>query len=119
MAYKDLDGIEAEQKALNLLKSKGCKIIATNVNYPRIGELDIVCMDKNTLVIVEVKHRANVDFGHPLESVTATKIKKILKATDMFLLTFNGNYKSIRFDVITSLAGKMEHYTNAFYGSWN
>ncbi len=119
MAYKDLDGIQAEVKALDLLKAKGYTIIGTNLNYPRIGELDIVCMDKNTLVIVEVKHRANNEFGHPLESVTPSKIKKILKSTEMFLLTFYGNYKSIRFDVVTSFAGKMEHYKNAFYGSWN
>ncbi|MFI3228672.1 MAG: YraN family protein [Bacillota bacterium] len=119
MPQKDLDAIEAERKALDLLKSLGYEILDLNVNYPRIGELDIVCMDKSTLVIVEVKHRANKDFGHPIEAVTPSKIKKIIKSTELYLLTFRGNYKSIRFDVVTSLAGVLEHHKGAFYGRWS
>ncbi len=118
MPQKDLDAIEAERNALDLLKAKGYEILELNINFPRIGELDIVCMDKDILVIVEVKHRANKDFGHPLEAVTPSKIKKIIKSTEMYLLTFKRQYKAIRFDVITSLSGKLEHYQNAFYGRW-
>ena len=83
---KDARGIVAEQNAAKLLVAKGYKILDMNVNYPKIGELDIVCKKDKTLVVVEVKYRSTKDMGDPVESVTKTKISKIIKATERYII---------------------------------
>lgn len=112
------EGILAEFEAGKYLESIGYKVIDRNVNYPGIGELDIVAMDGKTLVVVEVKYRSNKDFGHPLESITKSKVRKIVKATECYLAEQKPLYDAVRFDVISVLDGISEHIKNAFYGYW-
>ena len=116
---RDAEGILAEYQAGKYLEEKGYKIIARNLNYPQIGELDIVAKDGKYLVIVEVKYRSTGEFGYPIEAVTKSKIKKIIKATERFLLTYKEDYLGVRFDVISIQDGVVEHIPSAFYGYWN
>ena len=115
----DAKGILAEHNAALLLKSKGYTILDMNVNYPRIGELDIVCKKNHTLVIVEVKYRSTKDMGDPIESVTKSKISKIIKATERYVQERGLENFEIRFDIIADRDGVQEHIEDAFYGYWN
>lgn len=118
MIYRVKDGISGEEIAKNLLVSKGMRIIDSNVNFHGVGELDIVAMDGNTLVIVEVKARATDKMGHPLEAITSKKRKRIVAATGAYLEKCEERWSDIRFDVVTILGDKAEHIEDAFYGRW-
>lgn len=49
------------------------------------GELDLVMQDGETLVFVEVKHRETTRYGHPLETVTAQKQRRLVHAAHVYL----------------------------------
>lgn len=116
---RDARGVVAEFNAAKLLQEKGYTILDMNVNYPKIGELDVVCKNGKTLVIVEVKYRSTKDMGDPIESVTRSKISKILKATERYILDKGLDGYEVRFDLIVDRDGIQEHIEDAFYGYWN
>lgn len=72
-----------EDLAAGFLKNQGYKIIERNFRI-RGGEIDIVAIDKNTLVYIEVKTRTSHYFGLPEESVTPWKIKFIERAAKFY-----------------------------------
>ena len=72
MTNTKIYGVTGEQEAKNYLVKKGYKIVKMNFSC-KIGEIDIIAMDKDTLVFVEVKARNTAMFGLPREAVTAKK----------------------------------------------
>jgi putative endonuclease len=65
------------------------------------GEIDLVCREGPTLVLVEVRQRARSDFGGALASVAGSKRRKIIRAA-RFLLHTRPAWRSclVRFDVV-------------------
>lgn len=116
---KDAQGIIAEFKAAELMKEKGYTLLDMNVNYPNIGELDIVCKKGGTLVIVEVKYRSSKELGDPVEAVDKRKINRILKATEKYIYENKLEKYEVRFDIIADRDGIQEHIEDAFYGYWH
>ncbi len=116
---KYASGIKAEIKAREYLIQKGYNIIDTNVSYKNVGELDIVATDGRQLVFVEVRYRANSAYGHPLETLTATKRTKIIKASACYIAEVKPKFANIRFDVIAITDNSFDHIKNAFYKGWN
>lgn len=114
----NVDGIKAEYLAAEFLKKEGFTVIAKNVKYEGIGEIDIIATEGGTLAIVEVKYRANKNFGDPLSAVTPSKCRKIVKATELFLAENEVEFDEIRFDVLVSRDDNFELVRNAFYGYW-
>lgn len=110
-------GSQNESIAIEYLKSKGYKIIDRNV-LNKCGEIDIICLsDKNELVFTEVKYRSSFIAGDPLEAVDSRKIKKICKASAVYL-NFHREYSDlqVRYDVIGVYdKGQIRHIENAFY----
>ena len=80
----------------------------------KIGEIDIIAMDKDTLVFVEVKARNTAMFGLPREAVTAKKQYKIRRIAELYLQRYSTLDQKIRFDVIEILGDKITHIENAF-----
>ena len=93
-------GQNGEDIACDYLTKQGYKILERNVRFSRECELDIIALDKNTLVAVEVKTRKTGSLGSPLEAVTKTKLQNIKKGL-IYYLTENNNYKSYRIDVVS------------------
>jgi putative endonuclease len=93
-------GAAAEQLAVEYLHAQGLVMLARNVRC-RAGELDLVCLDGRVLAVVEVRQRAKRDFGGALASVTWRKQRKIIRATQFFLLR-QAEWRShvVRFDVL-------------------
>jgi len=77
-------GAAAERLAAEYLQERGLKVLAHNVRC-RGGELDLVCLHKGVLAIVEVRQRARGDFGGALASVDRRKQRKIMCAARVFL----------------------------------
>ena len=92
-------GKNGESLACEYLLKKGYKILETNKRFSRLCEIDIIALDKNTLVFCEVKTRKTNICGSPLEAITKSKYQNIKKGV-FFYLKENPNYKSYRIDAI-------------------
>ncbi len=98
-------GDRGEDIAVEYLKKLGWQILARNY-YAGHTEIDIIAKDKNIIVFVEVKTRANTTFGHPIEYVTESKVKSIYKVADVWIRKNNAQNHFMRFDVIGIVAAK-------------
>lgn len=93
-------GAGAEAAAHAHLVRAGLDNIAVNANY-RLGELDLVMRDGDTLVFVEVRYRASADYGGGAESVDRGKRRRIARAAQLFLLQHPALAECYcRFDVV-------------------
>jgi len=92
-----------EEIASHVITRQGkMKIIERNYRS-RLGEIDIIARDQNTLVFIEVKTRAVLNAGFPEESVTEYKQNKIRKVALYYLINhgYNPNNVNYRFDVVS------------------
>ena len=113
MTNTKIYGVTGEQEAKNYLVKKGYKIVKMNFSF-KIGEIDIIAMDKDTLVFVEVKARATAKYGYPREAVNEYKQRKIRMVAESYLKSKRLLNSYIRFDVIEILAGNITHLIAAF-----
>ena len=81
----------------------------------KIGEIDIIGKDKDTLVFYEVKYRSSDYMGSPKEAINPHKIHKICRVSDFYRLInkLDDNTK-IRFDVISIKGKEIEWIKDAF-----
>lgn len=92
-------GKTGEDIAKNYLAKLGYKILETNKRFSRFCEIDIIALDKNTLVFAEVKTRKTNITGLPFEAITKTKYDHIKTGVFSYLAE-NPNYKKYRIDAI-------------------
>ena len=69
-------GRSAEQLALRHLHGAGLQVIARNFRC-RCGEIDLVMLERTTLVLVEVRYRSSEDYGGAAASVTWRKQRRL------------------------------------------
>ena len=95
-----LKGRYYESCALSHLKKHGLRLVTKNYRCTA-GEIDLVMLDKGTLIFVEVRFREDEDFGSAVETVDRRKQLKVLRAAAHYLLR-NKIYNALqcRFDVI-------------------
>ena len=106
-----------ENLASDYLQSLGYKVLERNWRYSRFGEIDIIALDKDTLVFVEVKARRSVAFGHPFEAINEKKVQQVRAIAQAYMAQDNCKYKKCRLDgvsVILSTQPKIEHLKNIF-----
>lgn len=110
-------GKASESVAVRHLKKNGYKILQQNYRT-KLGEIDIIAKDKQTLVFVEVKARKSDHFGHPKWALTPKKQRKISMVALYYLKATKQQNVKARFDVVTvsSLPNKprIEIIKNAF-----
>ena len=106
-------GLACEQEAQKFLKKKKYKLLECNYKN-KLGEIDIIAKQHNTIVFVEVKSRSSLAFGMPRESVTNHKQQKIKQVAMCYLSLNKLSNCSVRFDVIEILNGQITHIPNAF-----
>lgn len=110
-------GKESESTAVKLLKKQGYKIIEQNYRT-KLGEIDIIAKEKNTIVFIEVKSRKSVSYGNPKYAVTPKKMRKISMVALYFLKVTNQSSSKARFDVVAISPGgkdpEIEIIKNAF-----
>ncbi|PRY66121.1 putative endonuclease [Vreelandella songnenensis] len=91
-------GAAIEQLAARWLQAQGLMLVTQN-HHVKGGELDLVMRDGATLVFVEVKHRVTTQYGHPLETVTPTKRKRLVRAATLYIGRY-GLTSPCRFDIL-------------------
>ena len=111
---------EAVERAAEIyLQQRGLQSITHNFQR-RGGEIDLVMRDGETLVFIEVRFRKTDRFGSPIESVTATKQRKLLQTAQLFLLAQpQWRHAPCRFDIVAArpndnTALQFEWIKNAF-----
>src|SRR5277367_5338256 len=77
-------GRRSERFAARFLRKLGYRILAANVADPA-GEIDLIALDGQTLVIVEVRSTAGDNLERTTASVDFHKQKKITDAAVRFL----------------------------------
>lgn len=77
-------GQQVEQAAARWLEVRGLTLIASN-QHAKGGEIDLIMREGEDLVFVEVRHRQRSDYGSPLETITAAKQRRIVKAARFYL----------------------------------
>lgn len=115
---RKLLGKSGEDTAEQFLKGKGYRILERNFSL-KIGEIDLIALDGDTVVFVEVKTRRTDGFGTPAEAVTRRKQDQIVKAALVYLSMKKLRDVSCRFDVIgislnSGTSPKIEHIQSAF-----
>lgn len=110
-------GRKGEDLAASHLREKGWDILERNYRT-RLGEIDLICKDRNTIVFVEVKARTSAGFARPVESVTHRKQTKLRRLIEEYLVSHRLESRDVRFDVLGVTLGarrpEFEHIIGAF-----
>lgn len=97
------------------LERAGYRILDRNWRV-RGGELDIVALDGETLVVVEVKVRTGERFGYAEESVDARKLARLMRAAEMYIGVHPEHVDRVwRVDVVAvtlSASGVVQRYSH-------
>ena len=88
-----------EDLACGELSRRGYAILARRYRT-RLGEIDIVARDGNTIVFVEVKARRGTAFGGACAAVTASKQRRVARMAGDFLARHRCGEVGCRFDVV-------------------
>jgi len=111
-------GERGEDAAVAFLERSGLTVVERNWRCPS-GEIDIVALDGETLVLCEVKTRRTAAKGTPEEAVTPSKQRRYARLAAAYLQASSLESVTIRFDVITLLVvaedrALLRHFRGAF-----
>lgn len=106
-------GALGEDIAVKYLVKHGFKILARNFTC-HFGEVDIVAMEKDTVVFVEVKWRKDESFGKPREAVNWRKQQTIIKCANYWLYKNEKVGLPVRFDVMEIMGSELVFLRDAF-----
>lgn len=116
MVSNIVKGRTGEELVRDYLHSKGYSILENNYRN-KIGEIDIIAMDKDILVFIEVKTRTSTSYGYAFEAVDARKQKKIVYSSMVYVKYKNLGNLQLRYDIIEVYFQKdikINHLINAF-----
>ncbi len=108
-----------ERYAERFLRKKGLIIVEQGYS-DEMGEIDLIAVDKRTIVFVEVKTRRSDIAGSPAEAVDQQKQEKIVRTALSYLKRHQLHDCRSRFDVISivwaenSQSAQLTHFENAF-----
>ena len=87
-----------ETLAAEFLVEKGWKILERNLTM-KLGEIDILAMDGEVVVVVEVKTQTSAEYLNPVYKITPAKQRKL----HLLALAISIRYpdRNIRIDVLT------------------
>lgn len=96
-------GEKMEGVVCKWLSERGYQILARNYRC-RYGEVDIVALENDCLVLVEVKARRSTKFGNPADAVNSKKLEKIGRTGESFRSTYDSDLpEAMRIDVVEVL----------------
>ena len=84
MTSSPMIGRQAEAAARVYLEMRGYTVLEQNFRRPRC-EIDIIATKDKILYFVEVKYRHNDDHGSGLEAITATKLRQMAYAAEVYV----------------------------------
>lgn len=118
MGLTQIHGKLGENVACKYLKKQGYIILARNYRK-RFGEIDIIAKKEEMYIFVEVKTRADTEYGMACEAVTKSKQQKLIQTAKCYIMEKMLD-AAFSFDVIEVYhkgrkVQKIHHIENAFY----
>jgi putative endonuclease len=107
---KQIVGDAGEQQALEYLQQRGLVLLERNFRC-KGGEIDLIMRERDTLIFVEVRKRADGRYGGAAASITASKQKRLVIAAQIFLQR-SASSSPCRFDVIAIEGGAIQWLKN-------
>jgi len=106
-----------EHKACRFLQKLGYRVLTNNLVYGH-SELDLVCFDSSNheVVFVEVKTRSQTICGHPSQAVKHKQLRSLDRVARKYLQVNKLDF-DYRFDIVTVLPSKIEHFQNVTWFS--
>lgn len=106
-------GREYEELAAQFFLDNGYHLLHRNY---RAGhkEIDLIVRKGHLVAFVEVKSSKSKSLGHPSERITKKKKENLIKAAQQYLIENKIDDSDFRFDAVTFVGGKIEHYPDAF-----
>jgi putative endonuclease len=95
----DSFGRRSEEAAAEFLVGRGYRILERNFRT-RLGEIDMVASDGDTLVFIEVKARRTVLFGGSHNAVDRRKMRRLSKLARQYLSYHRLHDRPCRFDLV-------------------
>jgi putative endonuclease len=93
-------GRQVEKASLVYLKKQGLRLLNKNF-HSKMGEIDLIMLEENTVVFIEVRYRKKSSYGDPIETVGYHKRRKLLLTAQYYLQTQRQNKNdSCRFDIL-------------------
>ena len=92
-------GRTGEDRAARHLDGLGYQVLDRNFRTAH-GEIDIVALDRETVVFVEVKTRSGTAYGAPELAVDQRKQERMVKAALSYLKQRRLHQMACRFDVV-------------------
>ena len=93
-----MNGKLAERRAADFLQQQGLRLITQNY-LCRLGEIDLIMQDNETLVFVEVRQRSREDYGGAAFSIDIHKQHRLILAAKYYLMKLR-RFVPCRFDVV-------------------
>jgi len=111
-------GLKHERRAAYYLQDHGLHILLRN-QRTRIGEIDIIATDEQSVIFVEVRYRACNRFGGACASIDRAKQLRIIRSAQQLLPAlyrhyFHNQVIPYRFDVVAIEHNGIHWITNAF-----
>ncbi|HOI11722.1 MAG TPA: YraN family protein [Myxococcota bacterium] len=91
-------GTRAEAVVADLLRARGCAIVARNARDPT-GELDLVARRDRQVLVVEVRSRRGAGFDDALDSIGGDKRRRVRRMAERWLSGRPVDYDEVRFCV--------------------
>ncbi len=104
-----VQGLYAEDLALEWLIAQGYQLLKRNLRQPRIGEVDLVLLRKDLLHVVEVKSigpNVRNRKADPLLYISQSQLKRMLRVLDLWfarcgVLAALPEWSGLSIDVVT------------------
>lgn len=106
-------GRYGERMAERYLRERGITVLERNWRCA-LGEIDLIALDGDCLVVCEVKTRRSTTYGSPVEAVTVVKLARLRRLAATWLTEHDTHVGDVRVDVIGVLrprrgACRIEH----------
>lgn len=92
-------GRDGEELARAYLEGRGYRVVDANWRC-REGEIDLVAIDGDELVVIEVKTRRSLRFGRAVEAVTHEKHLRLRRLAGLWAAEHDVRARRLRLDVI-------------------
>lgn len=106
-------GRAGESQAQEYLLGLGYRLLERSYRN-RLGEIDLVMQDNDTVVFVEVKTRLSRTYGAAEAAVTVSKQRKLARLALAYVKERGLAHAPLRFDVVAVQDNTVRHIPNAF-----
>lgn len=107
-------GVVGEQTAAEWLTGHaGMKLLETRYRN-KAGEIDLIMLDRETVVFIEVKTRLHAAPGSGLMAIDRKKQQRIARSAMLYLMEKGWLSRSVRFDAAEVTESEVIHVAGAF-----